>query len=170
MMTRLALTLLLTWVSLSRFALGWEGDKDLRLHRELSERHFNGVVLVAEGEWIVFKEAFGLRNFDAGEPADIGTAYEVGSVSKPFTATAILLLEERGALSLSDPLTKYFPKLPYAEVTLERMLSHISGLYDVCCHLPTEENDTTVILLTNIAGDGFAELRTAVFDIVWSDT
>ena len=36
--------------------------------------------------------------------------------------------------------------------------------------LPTEENDTAVILMTDLVGDGFAELRTAVFDIVWSDT
>ena len=36
------------------------------------------------------------------------------------------------------------------------------------CTFPTDENDTTVILLTNVVGDGFAELRTAVFDIVWS--
>ncbi len=133
MMTRLAFTLLLMGASLCPSALAWEADKDVRLHRELSERHFSGVVLVAEGERVVFKEAFGFKNFDAKEPADVGTAYEVGSVSKPFTATAILLLEERGELSLSDPLTKYFPKLPYAEVTLERMLSHTSGLYDVCC-------------------------------------
>ena len=203
MMTRLAFTLLLTWVSLCRSALAWEADKDVRLQRELSERHFNGVVLVAKGERIVFKEAFGFRNFDAKEPSDVGTAYEVGSVSKPFTATAILLLEERGDLSLSDPLTKYFPKLPYAEVTLERMLvrtpvrlsSGDAGPYGLgfriqegpdgrtivvhtgstngfpaTCTFPTEENDTTVILVTNIAGDGFAELRTAVFDIVWSDS
>ena len=112
MRTRLAFTLLLTWVSLCRSALAWEADKGVRLHRELSERHFNGVVLVAEGERLVFKEAFGLRNFDAKEPADVGTAYKVGSVS-------------------------------------------------------TEGNDITVILLTNIVGDGFAELRTAV---LWSDT
>ena len=138
-MTRLAFTLLLTWVSLCRSALAWEADKDVRLHRELSERHFNGVVLVVEGERIVFKEAFGLRNFDAKEPADVGTPHEVGSVSKPFAATAILLLEERGDLSLSDPLTKYFPKLPYAEVTRERMLSHTSGLYDVCCQ-PSDQH------------------------------
>lgn len=135
-MTRLGFALLLIGTSLCPLASAWESDKNARLHQELSERHFNGVALVAEGDRVVFKEAFGLKNFDTKERADAGTAYEVGSVSKPFTATAILLLEERGELSLSDPLTKYFPKLPYGpyrEVTLERMLSHTSGLYDVCC-------------------------------------
>lgn len=42
-MSRLALTLLLTWVSLCRSVVAWEADKDVRLHWELSERHFNGV-------------------------------------------------------------------------------------------------------------------------------
>lgn len=136
MMTRLAFTLLLIGALACPSAWAWEVDKDRRLHRELTERHFNGVVLVAVGERVVFKEAFGLANVKANELADVGTAYEVGSVSKPFTATAILMLEERGELSLTDPLTKYFPKLPYdtyGDVTLERMLSHTSGLYDVCC-------------------------------------
>ena len=102
-MTRLAFTLLLTWVSLCRSALAWEADKDVRLHRELSERHFNGVVLVAEGD---------------GRTVVLHTGSTNG-----FLAT---------------------------------------------CTFPTEENDTTVILLTNIVSDGFAELRTAVFDIVWT--
>lgn len=130
MITR-SLVLLLTIASLGSGASAWEGDA--RLRNLLAEHDFNGVVLVAEGEQVVFEEAFGFRDFETKEPANVGTAYEVGSVSKPFTATAILTLEERGELGLTDPLTKYFPKLPYPEVTLERMLSHTSGLYDVCC-------------------------------------
>ncbi len=133
MMVRIGFVVSLTTAVLCLPVAAWDGDKNLRLDEELTARGFNGVVLVAEGERVVFKEAFGLENFENEELADVGTAYEVGSVSKPFTATAILLLEERGELRLSDPLTKYFPKLPYTEVTLERMLSHTSGLYDVCC-------------------------------------
>jgi CubicO group peptidase (beta-lactamase class C family) len=114
-------------------AAAWDGAKTARLQDELSRRELNGVVLVGEGPQVVFRRAFGFQNFETRERADVGTAYEVGSVSKPFTATAILMLAERGELSLTDPLTKYFPELPYSEVTLERMLSHTSGLYDVCC-------------------------------------
>ncbi len=118
MVTGLAFALLLLGPSLSPLASAWESDKNARLHQELSERHFNGVALVAEGDRVVFKEAFGLENFETKEPADVGTAYEVGSVSKPLTATSILLLEERGELSLSDPLTKYFPTLASTRSTV----------------------------------------------------
>ena len=112
MMTRLGIALLVASAFSCLPAAAWDSDKNARLHEELTARGFNGVVLVAEGARVVFKEAFGVENFETDEPADVDTAYEVGSVSKPFTATAILMLEERGELSLSDPLTKYFPKLP----------------------------------------------------------
>ena len=131
MVVRLAVLALVA--SMGRSASAWDADTNARLLRELSDRGFNGVALVAEGERVVFKEAFGYRRFQPSEPTDPGTAYEVGSVSKPFTATAILMLAERGELSLSDPLTKYFPALPYPDVTLERVLSHTSGLFDPCC-------------------------------------
>lgn len=133
MSMRFGFAWLLILASLCAPVSAWDGDKSTRLHDELKTRGFNGVLLVAQGPRVVFRQAFGLQNFETGATADVGTAYEVGSVSKPFTATAILMLEERGELSLSDPLTKYFPKLPYTDVTLERLLSHTSGLYDVCC-------------------------------------
>jgi len=108
-------------------------DRVERVRQELTERGFTGVALVAEGDRVLFRGAFGLKNVEMGEAADVGTAYEVGSVSKPFTATAILMLAERGRLRLDDPLTKFFPGLPYTDVTVERVLSHTSGLYDACC-------------------------------------
>ena len=94
---------------------------------------FNGVVLLAEGDEVVLRKAFGVKDIATNQPIDPDTAFEVGSVSKPFTATAVLQLAERGLLSLDDPLTMYFPSLPYESVTIERMLSHTSGLFDVCC-------------------------------------
>jgi N-acyl-D-aspartate/D-glutamate deacylase/CubicO group peptidase (beta-lactamase class C family) len=94
---------------------------------------FNGVVLLAEQDEVTFRKAFGVKDFATGEPLSTDTAFEVGSVSKPFTATAVLQLVERGMLSLNDSVTKHFANLPYEAVTLERMLSHTSGLFDVCC-------------------------------------
>jgi CubicO group peptidase (beta-lactamase class C family) len=108
-------------------------DEAARVRQVLVDRGFMGVALVARGDQVLFKEAFGAKDLEGGLTADVGTAYEVGSVSKPLTATAILMLAERGALSLGDPLTKFFPGLPYEDVTIERVLSHTAGLYDVCC-------------------------------------
>ncbi len=100
----------------------------------LHEKHqFNGVVLVAEKDEIILRKAYGVKDFETGEPLNPDTALEVGSISKPFTATAVLQLVERGRIDLDDSLVKFFPNLPYEGVTLERMLSHTSGLYDVCC-------------------------------------
>ncbi len=57
--------------------------------------------------------------------------YSIGSISKQFTAAAILLLAEEGKLSLDDPVSKYVPKLTRAnEVTIRQLLSHTSGYQD----------------------------------------
>jgi len=130
---RCSLVVLTTFTLMGSAASVRGQDTATRVHRELADRGFVGVVRVAEGDRVLLRQAYGDRNRETREAADVGTAYEVGSVSKPFTATAILMLAERGALSLDDPLTKFFPALPYDDVTIERVLSHTAGLYDVCC-------------------------------------
>lgn len=92
---------------------------------------FNGVVLIADGGEVVHHEAYGFADFERREPLRADAAFEVGSISKTFTAVAIHLLAARGALSLDDPLTKFFPALPYESVTVGGLLSHTSGLFDV---------------------------------------
>ena len=58
-------------------------------------------------------------------------AYPIGSISKQFTATAVLLLAEEGKLSLDDTVSKFFPELTRAnEVTIRELLSHTSGYED----------------------------------------
>jgi CubicO group peptidase (beta-lactamase class C family) len=103
----------------------------------LAERNardqFNGVVLLAERDEVVLRRAFGVKDVSTGEALTPATAFEVGSVSKPFTATSVLQLVERAQLNISEPLSRFFPKLPYFDVTILRMLSHTSGLFDVCC-------------------------------------
>jgi CubicO group peptidase (beta-lactamase class C family) len=99
---------------------------------ELFERSgFNGVVLVADRGAVVFRRAYGLKSFETGERLDEESLFEIGSISKPLTAVAIHQLVERGRMSLDDPLPRFFPKLPYAAVTIRGMLSHTSGLFDV---------------------------------------
>ena len=92
---------------------------------------FNGVVLVAEKGEVIYKGAHGFRRYSPHEPLKTDDAFEVGSISKPFTAVAIHMLAERGQLGYDDPLTKFFPKLPYESVTIGNLLSHTSGLFDV---------------------------------------
>src|SRR5439155_8492801 len=70
-------------------------------------------------------------NIAENRAADVNTRYAVGSISKQFTAAAILLLQEQGKLSLDDKVSKYFPDLTRAaEVSIRQLLSHTSGYED----------------------------------------
>jgi len=91
---------------------------------------FNGNVLVAKDGKIIFQQPFGYRNLDTKEPLDNNTVFTLASVSKQFTAVAILMLKEQHKLNLSDSLRQYFPELPYHNVTIRQMLTHTSGLPD----------------------------------------
>jgi D-alanyl-D-alanine carboxypeptidase len=80
---------------------------------------------------IAYTHAFGLARVVPPVGAEASMAYPVGSISKQFTATAILLLQQQGKLSISDPVSKFFPELTRAsDVTILNLLSHTSGYQD----------------------------------------
>ena len=88
------------------------------------------VAVVENGE-LAYAKAFGSADLALGRAADVHTRYAVGSISKDFTAAALLLLQEQGKLSLDDPVSKYFPDLTRAnEITIRELLSHTSGYED----------------------------------------
>jgi CubicO group peptidase (beta-lactamase class C family) len=91
---------------------------------------YNGVFLVAEGGEIIFKKAYGRSWYDTAQVFTVNTSMQLASVSKPFTAMAILILAERGLLSYNDNITKFFPKLKYKDITVRHLLNHTSGLPD----------------------------------------
>ena len=81
---------------------------------------------------IVLQKAYGLADLEHGVPNTPDTIFEAGSVSKQFTAAAILLLARDGKLSLDDSVRRYLPEVPDhgAAITLRQMLQHTSGLRD----------------------------------------
>jgi CubicO group peptidase (beta-lactamase class C family) len=80
---------------------------------------------------IVYTHAFGLANLKPARPADAAMAYPIGSISKQFTSTAALLLQQQGKLSIDDPVAKYFPELTRAgEITLRNLMTMTSGYED----------------------------------------
>jgi D-alanyl-D-alanine carboxypeptidase len=88
------------------------------------------VAVVRDGE-IVFAKAYGLRNIERQEAATPATRYRIASVSKQFTAAAILMLADDGKLSLDDQVSRYLPDLAGANhVTLRQALSHTGGFQD----------------------------------------
>lgn len=102
-----------------------------RIMQEQVALGFYGVVLVTQGKDIVFHEAYGLADRRANAPMRRDTVIDAGSLSKQVTATAAVLLEARGQLSLDDPLSKFFEDVPADKrsITLQQLLSHTSGLF-----------------------------------------
>jgi D-alanyl-D-alanine carboxypeptidase len=88
------------------------------------------VAIVRDGQ-IVYTHAYGNARLNPDEAATPAMRFSIGSISKQFTAAAILLLEQQGKLKISDPVSKYLPDLTRAnEVTIRMVLSHTSGYQD----------------------------------------
>jgi CubicO group peptidase (beta-lactamase class C family) len=94
----------------------------------LAPSGFNGGFLVAKGGNIIFEKYRGFVNLDSVEAINSNTALHIASVSKTFTAMAILKLQEQGKLNIDDTLTKYFPNFNYPGVTIKTLLNHRAGL------------------------------------------
>ncbi|MDJ1470188.1 serine hydrolase domain-containing protein [Xanthocytophaga flava] len=87
-------------------------------------------IMIVENGKICYNRSFGLAEIETGRKATASTNYRIASVTKPFTAMAILMLRDAGKLNLEDPLTKFFPSIPAfgKQVTIQQMLNHTSGL------------------------------------------
>lgn len=93
---------------------------------------FNGYVLIARDGKQVFGKGYGMANFEDEVPNTPQTKFRLASVTKPFTAAAVLLLQEKGRLSLQDSVCKHLSDCPAAwkPVTIEQLLAHTSGIPD----------------------------------------
>lgn len=99
--------------------------------REASERgFFNGCILLAQGNEILYETALGIADIKNERALNIDSVFELASVSKQFTASAIMVLRDQGLLSLEDGLEKYFPGIPYEGRTIKNLLNHTGGLPD----------------------------------------
>ncbi len=94
--------------------------------------NFTGVVLVAHKGRILFRHAYGMANYELRVANSPSTRFHIASVSKPFTAIAILQFEEQGRLSISDPVARFLPDFPNGDkIKLEHLLTHSSGIPNV---------------------------------------
>jgi CubicO group peptidase (beta-lactamase class C family) len=93
---------------------------------------YSGSALVARGGRVLLHKGYGLADRERGRPYTTETLFDVASISKQFTAAAILKLEMEGRLKVEDPLGKFFPEAPpdKAAITLHQLLTHTSGLRD----------------------------------------
>ncbi|MEO5910198.1 MAG: serine hydrolase domain-containing protein [Pelobium sp.] len=87
--------------------------------------------LVAKNGNIIYEKAFGMANLELNVPMNINNVFEIGSMTKQFTAISIVMLTEQGKINLYDHLNKYIPNFPNGEkISLHHLLTHTSGIKD----------------------------------------
>lgn len=110
---------------------------------EMSKQQIPGLSLAVlwKGKPIKVK-SYGVADVDQKTPVTAETAYDVGSVAKPFTAAAILMLAETGKIRLDDPITRFFSNVPaqWRGVTVWHLLTNTSGIKDYTTEIPTTAN------------------------------
>ncbi len=132
----LLLAALLTWWAADAQALSSDRTAEIdKLMSTLDERgQFNGAILVAKHGDVIYRKGFGKANFDTGQDFAPETPSDIGSVTKEFTAMAIMILAEKKKLSYDDPLSKYIPEFSRSahldKISLRQLLTHTSGIPD----------------------------------------
>jgi len=99
------------------------------LFRVLQKRKgFNGTVLITQYNKVIYKGAFGYADFSKKDTLTTHNSFQLASVSKQFTAMAIMMLQEAGKLKYDDEVQRFFPDFPYEGITIRHLLTHRSGL------------------------------------------
>jgi CubicO group peptidase (beta-lactamase class C family) len=101
-------------------------DELINRYHKISK--FNGCILVAEKGKIIYENALGFANADQTEKLTLEHSFRLASVSKQFTAMAIVILKERGKIGYQDDVRKYIPEFPFKSITIRHLLTHTSGL------------------------------------------
>lgn len=95
------------------------------------QKPFQGTILIMKNDEIILKQAYGYADAENKVPNEVDTIYEIGSITKQFTAVGIMMLVEEGLMSVDDTLDKYLPEYPYAsQVTIKQLLNMTSGIKD----------------------------------------
>ena len=110
----------------------------------LDHPSFNGSFLVAKNGHIIFERYKGFGDFSKKDSLTPHHAFHIASISKTFTAMAVLKLMEEGKLSLSDTLGRFFPNFPYPGITVKMLLTHRSGLPNYAYYLEKYKWDKRV--------------------------
>lgn len=103
---------------------------DQYLTAQATDHGFNGSVLVTKAGKVILRKGYGFANLELRVPNAPETKFRIGSVTKQFTAMAIMILQEQGKLKVQDPISAHLTDLPAAwkPITIHQLLSHTSGL------------------------------------------
>lgn len=103
---------------------------DQLLSEQFKQDETGCAALVAQKGQVIYKKAFGMADLELNVPMQVDMVFRIGSITKQFTAVAILQLMEQGKLSLQDEITKFIPDYPTQgkTITIEHLLTHTSGI------------------------------------------
>ena len=106
-----------------------EMETFLQAHQETGD--FMGSVLVARGDDVLHSNGYGMADLEHSAPNTSETIFRLASLTKQFTAAAILQLQEQGKLNVNDPVDRYLPDYPHGkEITIDQLLNHTAGIPD----------------------------------------
>ena len=93
-----------------------------------TQKQFNGAILIAMNGRVDLINTYGYSDPARTNPLTLESSFRLASVSKQFTAMAIMILKERGQIKFDDPVQKHLPEFPYSDVTIRHLLTHTSGI------------------------------------------
>ena len=113
--------------------LDMTADIDVFINEQMAEQHLPGLsLLVARRGETLFAQSYGLANLELNVPVHNDSVYEIGSVTKPFTASTVLLLAADTLLDLDTPIITYLPNVPtpatWTDITVRHPLTHTAGI------------------------------------------
>lgn len=131
-MQRLFLLCFIVLFSISSNAQDLNLKIDSLIQSEFKDKNEpGGVFLISKKGKPIYEKAFGMANLELNHKMNTNSVFQIGSMTKQFTAIAILILEEQGKLNVSDPISKYIPSYPNGNnITIHQFLTHTSGIKD----------------------------------------
>lgn len=133
-MKRFSICTLVVVMLVSILPVQAQGDNDrvARIEAALTDDGFNGAVLIAQDGEVLLSKGYGMANYEWSIPNTPQTKFRIGNLTMQFTGMAILLLQERGSLTVEDPICQYLTNCPEAwqEITIHHLLTNTSGIPD----------------------------------------
>ncbi|MFY7910544.1 MAG: serine hydrolase domain-containing protein [Emticicia sp.] len=126
------ITLLLIILSTKTFAQTFEAKIDSLIQTEFNEKNGpGGAFMIAKNGKPIYQKAFGKANLELDVDLRPESVFQIGSMTKQFTAIAIMILQEQGKLNVNEPISKYIIDYPAGEkITIHHLLTHTSGIKD----------------------------------------
>lgn len=143
-MKRIYAFVFMVYASVSLHAQNISEKMDALVAAYAKETGFNGVVMVAQKGNILFQKGYGYKNAEEKMNNDVQTIFQVGSITKQFTAALIMQLQQEKKLSVNDKLSKYYPSYPNGDkITIENLLTHTSGIFNYTNDTSLMKSDVT---------------------------